>query len=83
MSDLSDAVQDIHIVSTYMKKKLPFVLLRFLGNMERPESPDVEVPHPRRWSVEFALEVDWALDVIARAFHDQGMYYKVGYSDPP
>jgi len=69
---MSDAVQDACIVSTYMKQKLPLVLLRALGDMERPESPDVEIPHPRHWSVEFALEVDQALDVIARAFLNQG-----------
>jgi hypothetical protein len=74
MSDLSDAIQDTYIVSTYMKRKFPFILLRALGNMERPESPDVEVPHPHSWSVEFAMEVDQALDVIACAFHNQGMY---------
>ena len=71
---MSDAVKDAYIVSTYMKQKFPFVLSQALGDMERPE---VEIPHPRGWGVEFSLEVDLALDVIARAFQNQGL----GYSD--
>ena len=70
---MDDAVQLACIVSTYMKKKLPIILLRTLGDMERPTSSDVEIPHPKDWSLEFALEVDRALDVIARAFHNQGI----------
>jgi hypothetical protein len=69
---MSNAVEDAYIASTYMKQKLPFVLLRALGDMKRLKSPDVEVPHPSGWSIEFSLEVDLALDVIARAFHNQG-----------
>jgi hypothetical protein len=71
------ALEDTLIASTYMKQKLPFVLLRALGNMKRPKSPNVEIPHPSRWSIEFSMEVDLALDVIARAFHNQGY----GFSD--
>jgi hypothetical protein len=73
---MSDALEDTYIVSTYMKQKFPFVLLRAQGDMERP---DVEIPHPHRWSVEFSLEVDLAVDVIAHTFHNQGL----GYSDSP
>lgn len=75
------------IASTYMKQKLPFVLLRALGDMKRPKSPNVEIPHPSRWSIEFSLEVDLALDVIARMFHNQGCgfsdssdYYLIGFN---
>jgi hypothetical protein len=53
-----------------MKQMFPHVLLRV---SERPESPDIEIRHPPGWSLEFALEVDLALDVIARAFHNQGI----------
>jgi hypothetical protein len=77
-----DAVQDTYIVSTYMKQKLPSVLLRAQGDIEGPDSLDVEyveLPHPSGWSLDFALEVDMALLVIARAFHNQGF----GYSDSP
>lgn len=77
-----DALQDTYIVSTYMKQKLPSVLRRALGNMEGPDLLDVEyvdLPHPSGWSMDFALEVDRALLVIGRAFHNQGF----GYSDPP
>jgi len=74
MSTMSDAVEDAYITSTYMKEKFPCVLLRALGEMERPKSPDVEIPHPDCWSIEFSLEVDQALDVIARAFHNQGFW---------
>jgi hypothetical protein len=72
---MSDAVEDTYIVSTYMKQKLPFVLLRALGDMQRPDTPDVLIPHPHCWTLEFALEVDLALDVIARAFRNQGFSY--------
>jgi hypothetical protein len=78
-SIMSDAVEDAYIISTYMKKRLPFVLLRALGDMDRPESPDDQIPHPHHWSLEFAMEVDLALDVITRAFHNQGL----GYFDLP
>lgn len=70
-------VQEAYIVSTYMKQNLPH-LLRFLGNTEGPqitESPDVEIQHPQSWSVEFAMEVDLALDVLTRAFHNQGILF--------
>jgi hypothetical protein len=70
-----DALEDVCIVSTYMKKKLPFVLLRALGNTERPKSPDDEIQHPLGWSIEFSMEVDLALNVIARAFHNQGFFF--------
>jgi hypothetical protein len=72
ITTMSDAVHFTCIVSTYMQQKFPLVLLR-----TRLESPDIEideVPHPQGWSMEFALEVDLALDVIARAFHHQGNY---------
>jgi hypothetical protein len=32
------------------------------------------VRHPDHWSLDFAIEVDLALDVIARAFNNQGVY---------
>jgi hypothetical protein len=68
-----DALQDTYIVSTYMKQKFPSVLLR---PMEGPDSLDVEyveLPYPSGWSMDFSLEVDLALLVIARAFHNQGL----------
>lgn len=71
---MSDVLEDALIVSTYMKEKFPSVLLRALGNMEQPKSPGVKIPHPLRWSIEFSLEVDLALDVIARSFHNQGFW---------
>jgi hypothetical protein len=67
---MSDAVQFTCIVSTYMQQKLPLILLR--TQLESPDIEIVEIPHPQGWSVEFALEVDLALDVIADAFHHQG-----------
>jgi hypothetical protein len=69
---IPSAVQEASIVSIYMKQKLPHALLKKgLGVMERPYSPDVEIKHPLSWSLEFAMEVDLALDVLARAFHNQ------------
>jgi hypothetical protein len=63
-------LQDSYIVSGYMKKKFPYVLL---GNVERP---DEDIHHPLDWSLDFALEVDLALDVMARAFHNQGIFFQ-------
>jgi hypothetical protein len=72
---IPSSVQEAYIVSIYMKQKLPHVLLeRSVGDMEQPESPYVEIQHPLNWSVEFAMEVDLALDVIARAFRNQGIF---------
>lgn len=65
-----DAVHLTSVVSTYMQQKLPLVLLQ--TQLESPDIDIVEIPHPQGWSVEFALEVDLALDVVARAFHRQG-----------
>lgn len=71
---IPSAVQEAYIVSTYMKQKLPHVLIeRGQGYMERPVSPDVEIKHPLSWSLEFSIEVDLALEVLARAFHNQGI----------
>ena len=33
----------------------------------QPDSPDVEIHHPLSWTVEFSMEVDLALDTLARA----------------
>ncbi|KAF8810593.1 hypothetical protein BYT27DRAFT_7091497 [Phlegmacium glaucopus] len=66
MSNLA-ILQDACIVAAYMKRKFPNVLVSTLGL----QGPNVEIEHPPGWSVEFALEVDLALDVIARAFHNQ------------
>lgn len=72
---MSEAVEDTYIASTYMKQKFPFVLSRVLG-IDRPDLPDSpDIMHPLHWSIEFSLEVDLALDVIARAFHNQGFGY--------
>jgi hypothetical protein len=72
----TSAVQEVSIVSIYMKQKLPHFLERGLGG---PDSPDVEIKHPLSWSLEFAMEVDLALDVLARAFRNQGIVF-LGYS---
>jgi hypothetical protein len=67
MSNLA-VLQDACIVAAYMKRNFPSVLVSTLDL----QGPNVEIEHPPGWSVEFALEVDLALDVIARAFHNQG-----------
>ncbi|KAF8816368.1 hypothetical protein BYT27DRAFT_7248436 [Phlegmacium glaucopus] len=60
-------LQETCTVATYMQTKFPSVLLSTLGM----EQPDLEIQHPHGWSVEFVLDVDLALDVLARAFHNQ------------
>ena len=72
---MSVAVEDTCIASIYMQKKLPSVLLRTQSDKDRPKSHDVEIPHPSCWSMDFSLEVDLALDILARAFHNQGLGY--------
>jgi hypothetical protein len=67
MSDLA-VYQDASIVATYMKAKFPSVLHSVI-NMAYP---DVNIQYPDSWPLEFAVEVDQALDVLARAFHNQG-----------
>jgi len=61
--------QETSIVAAYMKKKFPGVLLE--RSIDTPDRPDF-IGHPKHWSLEFSLEVDLALDVIARAFHNSG-----------
>ena len=56
-------LQDTLIVSAYMKEMFPHVLK---GDMKQP------IQYPPSWSLEFALDVDWALDVLGRAFHNKG-----------
>lgn len=55
--------QDTLIVSAYMKEMFPHVLK---GDMKQP------IQYPPSWSLEFALDVDRALDVLGRAFHNKG-----------
>jgi len=58
------------IVAKYMKAKFPEVL-RHHCSTARPLP--CTVGHPRHWSLSFSMEVDLALDVIARAFHNAGI----------
>jgi len=61
--------QETSIVATYMKRKFPGVLLE--RSINTPDRPDF-IGHPKHWSLEFSLEVDLALDIIARAFNNSG-----------
>jgi len=61
--------QETSIVAAYMQKKFPGVLLDH--SINTPDCPDF-IAHPKHWSLEFSLEVDLALDVIARAFQNSG-----------
>ena len=62
--------QETSVVAAYMKKKFPGVLLE-CSSIYTPDHPDF-IGHPKHWSLEFSLEVDLALDVIACAFHNSG-----------
>lgn len=53
------------IVADYMKAR--FSLMQNGGHVS-----DNFVRHPNHWSLDFAIEVDHALDVILRAFNNQG-----------
>jgi hypothetical protein len=59
------------IVATYMKAKFPGVLRHHCS--ARPLS--FTIGYPRHWSLSFSMEVDVALDVIARAFYNTGILY--------
>ena len=60
--------EEMSTIATYMKAKFPIVLRTTLDI----QLPDVDIRYPHEWSLEFALEVDQALAVLARAFHNQG-----------
>ena len=62
--------EETSMVATYMKAKFPIVLHTVLDM----QLPDVDIQHPQGWSVEFALEVDLALDVLAHTFHNEGCF---------
>lgn len=59
------------IVAAYMKERFPAVL-RHHSSAHPLCPPDFIIGHPRHWSLDFSIEVDLALDVIARAFHNAG-----------
>ncbi|KAF8148836.1 hypothetical protein B0H34DRAFT_805257 [Crassisporium funariophilum] len=54
------------IVAKYMKAKFPEVLRHHCSTAH---PLPCTVGHPKHWSLSFSMEVDLALDVIARAFH--------------
>ena len=64
--------KETSVVAAYMKQKFPGVLLE-RSSINTPDQPD-SVGHPEHWPLEFSMEVDLALDVIARAFHNAGKY---------
>ena len=64
-------------VATYMQAKFQQeVYTMSLGLSRRPEA---FIAHPTQWSLEFAIEVDLAVDVISRAFHRQGGLCKLRF----
>lgn len=62
--------EETAIVAGYMKAKFPGVLRHHLS---AAHPPPCTIGHPKHWSLSFCLEVDLALDVIARAFHNTGI----------
>jgi len=56
-------------VATYMQAKFQQVVYSMSLFSGRPE---VFIAHPTEWSLYFTIEVDLAVDVISRAFHNQG-----------
>ena len=73
--------EETAIVAAYMKAKFPGVLRHHYS--ARPLSSTIG--HPRHWSLGFSMEVDLALDVIARAFHNTGIllfYYMLQRTRP-
>jgi hypothetical protein len=60
--------KEASIVTTYMKARFP----RVLHSIIDMDYPDVDIQHPLSWTLDFALEVDHALDVIVCTFHNQG-----------
>jgi hypothetical protein len=67
--------QETSTVATYMQAKFPMVLLETSPPLGHPDF----IPHPAGWSLDFALEVDLALDVIARAFRNQGACFFLAF----
>jgi hypothetical protein len=66
------------IVAAYMKERFPAVL-RHHSSAHPLCPPDFIIGHPRHWSLDFSIEVDLALDVIARAFHNAGIPHYMLY----
>jgi hypothetical protein len=63
--------EETAITAGYMKAQFPGVLRHhsaYPGSL-----PNSTIEHPRHWSLDFAVEVDLALDIIARAFHNTGI----------
>jgi len=58
---------ETNIVAEYMVEKLQEMAMN-----PKQCIPDAILPHPHHWSIDFAMEVDLALDVITHAFGNQG-----------
>ena len=53
------------IVADYMKARFSF--------MQNGGLSDTSVSHPNYWTLDFAIEVDHALNIIHHAFTNQGL----------
>lgn len=66
-------LQETCTVAKYMTEKFPYILSTFgMKHPDNPDHPNAKVRHPEGWSVEFAMDVDQALAVLASAFKNQG-----------
>ena len=64
-----DTVDEIQEIATYMQKKFAETML----NIDHPHlRPEVFIPIPEDWSLEYTIEVDLAVAIIAQAFDNQG-----------
>ena len=64
-----DIVDEIQEIATYMQKKFAETML----NIDHPHLwPEVFIPIPEDWSLEYTIEVDLAVAIIAQAFDNQG-----------
>lgn len=63
------AVHKNETMATYMKSKFAEMLWKMDSTRHQP----TVVPHPGEWSLEYAVEVDLAVLIIAQAFNKQSI----------
>jgi len=70
------AVQETQSIATYMKSKFADMMRNMSSVNYRP---GVLIPYPEEWSMEYAVEVDLAVSIIAQAFDNQGVLISLSH----
>jgi hypothetical protein len=78
--DIHLAVRETKTIATFMKLKFAETMWN-MGSAEH--RPGALIPYPEGWSLEFAIEVDLAVSIIAQAFDSQGTFRLLVRNDTP